>query len=130
MDLVALNLQRGRDHGTGNFINNNKKTSVRIQLSVNLGLPGYNSYRSLCGLPHADKFRDLLDVIPVEVRHPRNLRDDLNLICKLVYRLLSVSSCCTRLWTISICSSGPSLSGRQKTLYWAQRSSASWPTSF
>lgn len=31
------------------------------------GLPGYNSYRALCGLPRAEYFRDLLDVIPAPV---------------------------------------------------------------
>ena len=41
MDLVALNLQRGRDHG----------------------LPAYVEYRRLCGLPDIAGFRELAAVV-------------------------------------------------------------------
>lgn len=45
-DLVAKDIQRGRD----------------------MGIPSYNHFRALCGLPKAATFDDLRDVMDEEVR--------------------------------------------------------------
>lgn len=45
MDLVALNIQRGRDHG----------------------LPGYNAFREVCGYGRVTSFDRLTDLIPLKI---------------------------------------------------------------
>lgn len=45
VDALSLAIQRGRDHG----------------------LPGYNQYRKLCGLPAATTFDEFADVMPRQV---------------------------------------------------------------
>ncbi|CAG0884485.1 unnamed protein product [Darwinula stevensoni] len=57
LDLVALNTQRGRDHG----------------------LPGYNFFRELCGLPRVHDFHGLLDLIdPPLIEKFRHLYTDVD----------------------------------------------------
>jgi len=61
MDLVALNIQRGRDHG----------------------LPGYNKYRDICGIGRANSFSDLSRQMAVrrtqELQQIYNSVDDIDL---------------------------------------------------
>lgn len=49
-DLVAKDIQRGRD----------------------MGIPSYNHFRTLCGLPKATSFDDLRDVMEDEVIKKKN----------------------------------------------------------
>ncbi|KAI1708148.1 heme peroxidase domain-containing protein [Ditylenchus destructor] len=57
LDLPAVNIQRGRDHG----------------------IPGYNNYREMCGLPKAISFDDLLGSMDVSaVRALKSVYDNVN----------------------------------------------------
>jgi len=52
MDLIALNIQRARDHG----------------------IPGYNSYREICNVGRVSSFDELKTEIPSHVNHNFKLR--------------------------------------------------------
>jgi len=57
LDLVAMNIQRGRDHG----------------------LPGYNAYREICQIGRARNFDDLLDYMtPDDVERLKSLYSDVD----------------------------------------------------
>ena len=64
MDLVALNIQRGRDHG----------------------IPGYNEYRKICQVGNARTFDDLSNTISREVSSQRESERLIQLI-KLFFPL-------------------------------------------
>ncbi|KAK7102280.1 hypothetical protein V1264_020523 [Littorina saxatilis] len=57
LDLVALNIQRGRDHG----------------------IPPYNKFRQFCGLPSLTKFEDLPYEVASAFRQVYNSVDDIDL---------------------------------------------------
>ena len=57
VDLVALNIQRGRDHG----------------------IPSYNKYRQLCNLKYANDFNDLLnEMSPYAVEQLRGIYESVD----------------------------------------------------
>lgn len=56
MDLMALNLQRGRDHG----------------------LPSYVEYRSLCGLPELRTWRQLAGIVSSPEVRDKNKRFEID----------------------------------------------------
>ncbi|XP_022255689.1 uncharacterized protein LOC106471379 [Limulus polyphemus] len=69
MDLAALNLQRGRDHG----------------------LQPYNNYRKICNLTRARRFEDLANEIPVNIltklRQVYDSVDDIDLFTWIFYHI-------------------------------------------
>lgn len=112
MSLPALNIQRGRDHG----------------------IPGYNTYRKLCGLPRARDFFGLTN-IPSYVGF---LRETLQTFCFDSIRCgvfwiprWSLGWCrFMRRSTILICLSVECWKIPSGVVYLGQYSVVSWPTSF
>ena len=63
MDLIALNIQRGRDVLICAAPPPNCLIDFGSFCWLQHGLPPYNDYRELCGRPRAQRWEDLLDVI-------------------------------------------------------------------
>ncbi|XP_053613897.1 peroxidase-like [Plodia interpunctella] len=55
-DLSAIDIKRGRDHG----------------------VPSYNAYRKLCGLPVARKWEDFKEIVPDKLEQFKRLYQDVN----------------------------------------------------
>lgn len=67
MDLIALNIQRGRDVSNSTLMSS---SSCKVNFHVSHhqhGLPPYNDYRELCGKSRAKSWEDLLDSIELRV---------------------------------------------------------------
>ncbi len=112
LDLVSLNLQRGRDHG----------------------LPSYNEYRKLCGLSEIRTWRDLTNAMQQpEVlfinTHVRISVIYLNM-CRTFHSWFPASSGCILEWRMWICfwAAFPS-APRAAAPSWAPLSGALWETS-
>merc|ERR1712106_504664 len=91
MDLVALNLQRGRDHG----------------------LPGYNAFRELCGLKRVTDFDYFNDFIPIKIVERLKLIFD-----QPSNALLVISSNDSNRETDSITTTVQTLENSQKNSWW------------
>ena len=72
------------------------------------GIPGYNAFRTLCGLPPAKDFNDLKDLIPAVVTFKFISKLKIYKFLEFTFflcRLSNDSSCYMNQWTISIFSS-------------------------
>ena len=112
LDLVSLNIQRGRDHG----------------------ITGYNSYREACGIQTGGQY-DRVDTFEQLTRGGFLGSSDVEKLrrlyehCTLLYCTLHSLYTGTSTWTTSTCSWRGSWRRRTRTRSWVQSSSASSETS-